>query len=536
MLGFAEDLPFQDFHPDRLRVLVKANASDDEPAEITFTSAITLVELLEKAGKLLHLPETKPAMRIFLQSGEEVLEPDQIEDNEVVTISQGEDFKVSKSSSGENIGGYILKEKLGQGGFGSVYRAVKPTGVGDTVEVAAVKFVEKKGLREIEDIQRTFEEIQTLRSLKHPNVIRMLDCVEHPTSVCFVMEFAGGGELKDFVTEREFLDEDTARPLFHQVVKGLSYCHNLSVIHRDLKLENLLLDEDGVVKIADFGLAGVVSTNEATETDAGTQAYVAPEVWRGQSGQHDPFKLDVWALGVILYAMLQGRLPFTAPTSEVCNMLETEGIPRLREKLTTSVVALLRKQLTPNSQHRASIGEVANDPWVVRGRFVSAADGDLEDGFASPGRRGSRRSGAGGPMNGLLGAGAGEAAAGHPPANRRARPGGASQNGGRGERLPAPVQRNRGAEPSPRPPRERGRPDVGPQRDGQHVGGQHLRPARTVNDTKGGDGARLPPVDRRRTSDEPDVSPRNPLPGAESVSPRWPRPGGKPPVRSHTGR
>jgi MAP/microtubule affinity-regulating kinase len=504
MLGFAEDLPFQDFHPNQLRILVKANASDDEPAEITFTSAITLLELLEKAGKLLQLPETKPGTRVFLQSGEEVLEPDQIEDNEVLTISQGEDFKASKNSSGQNIGGYILKDLLGQGGFGSVYRAVKPVGAGDAMEVAAVKFVEKRGLTNFEDLQQTFQEIQTLRSLKHPNVIRILDCVDHPTSVCFVMEFAGGGELKDFVAERDFLDEDTARPLFHQVVKGLSYCHNLSVIHRDLKLENLLLDEDGVVKIADFGLAGVVSHHEATETDAGTQAYLAPEVWRGQSGQHDPYKLDIWALGVILYAMLHGRLPFSAPTSEVCSMLETQGIPRLRENLTTSAVALLRKQLTPNSQHRASIGEVANDPWVVRGRFVSAADGDLEDGSQSPGRRGSRAGGALVP----------QAVLSRPPANRRARGtiGSHAPNGTRGDRLPAPApvpRSQRGSEPSPRPPRSRT------------------------------DAPRLPPVEstppnRRQHTDTDTVSPRNPWPGVEprnqvgsavEASPRWPRAG-----------
>jgi len=188
---------------------------------------------------------------------------------------------------------------LGQGGFGSVVKGVHS----ETGEMVAIKFVPKNTFRQFSDLQRVFQEIQALRNLHHPNIIKILDVADNPDSVCFIMEFAAGGELRGYVEKHVNLSEEESRIFFKQIVRAVHYVHSKKIIHRDLKLENILLDSKNQCKIVDFGLSDYVSSKERTVTDAGTQAYLAPEVFNGSSGDADPFKIDVWGLGVILFAL-----------------------------------------------------------------------------------------------------------------------------------------------------------------------------------------------------------------------------------------
>lgn len=217
-------------------------------------------------------------------------------------------------------------------------------------------------------------EIQALRNLRHPHVIRILDVADNPDSVCFIMERAAGGELRRYVERHGLLSEDEARVFFKQIIGAVHYIHNKKIIHRDLKLENILLDSNNRCKIVDFGLSDYVTSKERTVTDAGTEAYLAPEVY-AQDRKADPFKLDVWSLGVILYAMTHGKLPFSRPDAEVCSQLESDAF-ELKSELSSGCKRLIRAMLTPNPERRASVVDITLDPWVTKNRFASCDDED----------------------------------------------------------------------------------------------------------------------------------------------------------------
>lgn len=352
------------------KVFVKKNGSAGAPKEVRLPPNSKLADLFEKAGKVLDIDAPQ---RAFYSNGVECTDIDHIEEDEVIHISCGEPFQMSEKSegTGQVVGNYILHEKLGQGGFGSVMKGVHT----ETGEPAAVKFVPKKSFRQFSDLQRVFQEIQALRNLRHPHIIRILDVADNPDSICFIMEFASGGELRGYVEKQKSLCEEESRQLFKQIVRAVHYIHSKKIIHRDLKLENILLDSQNRCKIVDFGLSDYVSSKERTVTDAGTEAYLAPEVYNGSSGDSDPYKIDSWALGVILYAMTHGKLPFHRPDPETCAKLDADGLT-FREEMTPGIRRLMKAMLTPKPSKRASVNDITLDSWVTKHRFALLSGGD----------------------------------------------------------------------------------------------------------------------------------------------------------------
>lgn len=349
---------------DAIKVFVRKNGTNGPLREVRLPSNSKLCDLFEKAAKALDLDLPQ---RAFYSNGIECTDIDHIEEDEVLMVSCGEDFAASEGIEGsEVIGNYILHEKLGQGGFGSVLKGVHA----ETGEAAAIKFVPKNTFRQFSDLQRVFMEIQALRNLRHPNVIRILDVADHPENICFIMEFASGGELRGYVERHASLGEEEARIFFKQIVRAVHYIHSKKIIHRDLKLENILLDSSKRCKIVDFGLSDYVSSKERTVTDAGTEAYLAPEAYSGSSRDSDPFKIDVWSLGVILYAMTHGKLPFARPDAETCAKLESEGL-QLKDELSTGSKRLIKAMLTPRPEKRPTVGDVSLDTWVTKHRFAN---------------------------------------------------------------------------------------------------------------------------------------------------------------------
>lgn len=361
------------------RVFVRKNGTTGSLKEVRLPPNSKLCDLIEKCSKVLDI---ECPQRAFYTNGVECMDMDHIEDDEVIHISCGEPFKAVEGADGrasQVVGNYILHEKLGQGGFGSVLKGVHS----ETGEVAAVKFVPKRSFRQISDLQRVFQEIQALRNLRHPNIIKIHDVADNPDSICFIMEFAAGGELRGYVERHKSLDEEEARCFFKQIVRAVHYIHTKKIIHRDLKLENILLDASNQCKIVDFGLSDYVSSKERTVTDAGTEAYLAPEVYNGYSERADPFKIDSWALGVILYAMTHGKLPFSRPDHETCAMLDKDGLT-FNEGITPTCCTLIKAMLTPKPDKRASINEISVDAWVNKNRFAACPiSGDLLDGLGS---------------------------------------------------------------------------------------------------------------------------------------------------------
>jgi len=169
---------------------------------------------------------------------------------------------------------YRFVKLIGKGAFGKVMLGVhKLTG-----KQGAIKIIDKDHLQDDFSRKKLLREIYILKKIKHINVIRLLEVFENSKQVLMVMEYAGGGDLLHFVKEKKFLTERQAKPIFRQIIYGLAHIHSRNVLHRDIKLDNILLDQDGGVKICDFGVSKVIDKHKVINDQCGTPAYIAPEV------------------------------------------------------------------------------------------------------------------------------------------------------------------------------------------------------------------------------------------------------------------
>ncbi|KAH0787175.1 CAMK family protein kinase [Histomonas meleagridis] len=210
--------------------------------------------------------------------------------------------------SGPSLGPYALIGKLGQGQSGQVRLAINV----ETKQKVAIKIINKEIFASKPNLQvKVQREIALMHLADHPHLLKLIDVLESPRHLYIVVEYAAKGELFNFLVEHKSLDESMAMKFFRQIIYGLEYLHSLGICHRDLKLENILLDENLNIKIADFGFARFVKYNIA-ETSCGSPHYAAPEVIGGHP--YDGRMADVWSCGVILYALLAGYLPFDDKT------------------------------------------------------------------------------------------------------------------------------------------------------------------------------------------------------------------------------
>lgn len=148
-----------------------------------------------------------------------------------------------------------------------------------------------------------------MQTIKHPNIIRVYELIETEKHAFFMLELAENGDLLDYINARRYLPEPEARHIFKQMAGAIAYCHSQEIVHRDLKCENIMLNRDMEVKIGDFGFALDLNTS-AAKTPCGSYSYAAPELFTNNGDPYDGKKADVWSMGVILYAMVCGRLPF----------------------------------------------------------------------------------------------------------------------------------------------------------------------------------------------------------------------------------
>uniref|UniRef100_A0A7N0T0A1 non-specific serine/threonine protein kinase n=2 Tax=Kalanchoe fedtschenkoi TaxID=63787 RepID=A0A7N0T0A1_KALFE len=200
---------------------------------------------------------------------------------------------------------FELVKDIGSGNFG-VARLMRDK---ETGELVAVKYIER-GEKIDENVKR---EIINHRSLRHPNIVKFKEVILTPTHLAIVMEYASGGELFERICNAGRFSEDEARFFFQQLISGVSYCHAMQVCHRDLKLENTLLDGSQAprLKICDFGYSKSSVLHSQPKSTVGTPAYIAPEVLLKK--EYDGKTADVWSCGVTLYVMLVGAYPFEDP-------------------------------------------------------------------------------------------------------------------------------------------------------------------------------------------------------------------------------
>ena len=202
------------------------------------------------------------------------------------------------------IGKYVIKGTIGTGSFGKVKLGEHEK----TGHKVAVKILNKEKLSTMDTCGKVKREVQILKLLRHPHIIKLYEVIPTQTDIFLVMEHVPGGELFDYIVQHGKLSEEKARRFFQQIISGIHYCHRHKIVHRDLKPENLLLDANENVRIADFGLSNMIKDGEFLNTSCGSPNYAAPEVISGK--QYAGPEVDVWSCGIILYALLCGMLPF----------------------------------------------------------------------------------------------------------------------------------------------------------------------------------------------------------------------------------
>ena len=266
-----------------------------------------------------------------------------------------------------NIENYILKEDIGEGNFGKVKLGIfKQTG-----EEFAIKILNKKKIK-IKMKNTVFKENEIITKFNHINVIFVLDIIEDSENYYIVMEYCKSGELFDYIVDKQHLEEDEASIFFYQLINGVEYIHSLGIAHRDLKPENLLLTEQKVLKIIDFGLSHEFNGVDFLKTKCGSPSYAAPEIIKGLP--YDGFKTDIWCCGIILYAMVCGYLPFEGENNKILFKNIVECNPEIPDNLSEEIQELISAILRAEPDERITIEEIKNHDFYLRGKELCNID------------------------------------------------------------------------------------------------------------------------------------------------------------------
>ncbi|KIW34830.1 hypothetical protein, variant [Cladophialophora immunda] len=317
-----------------------------------------------------------------------------------------QDYSKSSRRKDVQFGDYVLGQTLGEGEFGKVKLGWKKDG---STQVA-IKLIRRETVASNPTrLPKIYREISILRDLAHPNIVRLHEMVETERHIGIILEYASGGELFDYILNHRYLKDPAARRLFAQLVSGVGYLHKKGIVHRDLKLENLLLDQNRNIIITDFGFANTfdpkdelsdeivynlgnkefirkfkldrldargMRRGDLMQTSCGSPCYAAPELVVSDS-LYTGRKVDVWSCGVILYAMLAGYLPFdddpANPEGDNINLLYkyiTTTPLTFPEYVTPHARDLLRRILVPDPRKRADLFEVARHSWLSEYQHV----------------------------------------------------------------------------------------------------------------------------------------------------------------------
>jgi len=269
---------------------------------------------------------------------------------------------------------YEMVRDIGSGNF-AVAKLMRDK---KTRELVAVKYIER-GEKIDENVQR---EIINHRSLRHPNIVRFKEVLLTSTHLAIVMEYAAGGEIFERICNAGRFSEDEARYFFQQLISGVSYCHSMQICHRDLKLENTLLDGSPapLLKICDFGYSKSSLLHSQPKSTVGTLAYIAPEVLSKK--EYDGKIADVWSCGVTLYVMLVGAYPFEDPADPrnfrktIGRILRAQYSIRNYVHVSAECLHLLSKIFVPNPSKRINMQEIQNHKWFLHNLPADLVDCD----------------------------------------------------------------------------------------------------------------------------------------------------------------
>ncbi|XP_034169535.1 MAP/microtubule affinity-regulating kinase 3 isoform X6 [Pangasianodon hypophthalmus] len=259
-----------------------------------------------------------------------------------------------------HIGNYRLLKTIGKGNFAKVKLARHIL----TGREVAIKIIDKTQLNPT-SLQKLFREVRIMKILNHPNIVKLFEVIETEKTLYLVMEYASGGEVFDYLVAHGRMKEKEARAKFRQIVSAVQYCHQKHIVHRDLKAENLLLDADMNIKIADFGFSNEFTLGNKLDTFCGSPPYAAPELFQGK--KYDGPEVDVWSLGVILYTLVSGSLPFDGQNLKELRERVLRGKYRIPFYMSTDCENLLKRFLVLNPIKRGTLEQIMKDRWINSG-------------------------------------------------------------------------------------------------------------------------------------------------------------------------
>lgn len=250
---------------------------------------------------------------------------------------------------------------LGEGGFARCFQMKDSNG-----QIYAAKTVAKASIKNEKTKTKLLSEIKIHKSLKHPNIVNFIDCFEDDVNVYILLEICPNQSLMELLKTRKRLSEPEVRLFMVQIVGAIKYLHQRRVIHRDLKLGNIFFDPNMNLKIGDFGLASVLENFDSRKfTICGTPNYIAPEVLGGKNNGGHSFEVDIWAIGIMMYALLIGKPPFQAKDVQIIyeRIKKSEYSFPIDKPISEEAIELIRDLLNVNPIKRPTIDEILNYDW-----------------------------------------------------------------------------------------------------------------------------------------------------------------------------
>ncbi|KAI8097981.1 kinase-like domain-containing protein [Gilbertella persicaria] len=266
-------------------------------------------------------------------------------------------------------GPYLLLQTLGEGEFAKVKAGVHVK----TNQEVAIKLMRKDLVKHAALETKLEREISVLKSVRHPYIVQLFEVLTIKNYIGIVLQRAAGGELFDYILKHHYLQETEAKRLFAQLISGVHYMHQKHIVHRDLKLENLLLSKDRNIIITDFGFANrfQVAQEDLMVTSCGSPCYAAPELVINDDSHYVGTAVDIWSCGVILFAMLCGYLPFdddpNNPQGANINVLYKYIVStplEIPNTMSVDATHLLRRMLVPDPTKRCTMEEIRSHPWL----------------------------------------------------------------------------------------------------------------------------------------------------------------------------
>ncbi|KRX91901.1 5'-AMP-activated protein kinase catalytic subunit alpha-2 [Trichinella pseudospiralis] len=257
-----------------------------------------------------------------------------------------------------------LGKTIGSGSFGKVKLAVhQVNGI-----KAAIKIISREKIRQRKIADKTRREIENLRLFRHPHIVQLISYISYevvalPSDIFMVMEYMSGGDLGEYIHKNGKLQEHEARRIFQQLISAVDYCHRHKVVHRDLKLENLLLDSENNIKLTDFGLSNFIKDGKLLKTSCGSLNYAAPELLHGH--YYAGPEVDIWSCGIVLYVLLSGYLPFEDDREMVLYQKIKSGVYAIPNCFSKSVTSLIYKILQVHPMRRATAKTIMAHPWFA---------------------------------------------------------------------------------------------------------------------------------------------------------------------------